>query len=182
MESGKVRDRIQDMAPIEFVFVPNDWRKELIEPVFGDLAKSISFSPPSSSGANLVIYDRGIPIPDEDAQHFKTILEQPPHTLSIEEIGDLGYQVLGTVGDGSAFHIYSAETRVVNDKPVLLVSGDWITSRKKFVGHYFPEWGTEGSSADYRTIREIYYEGAEPHFSKYLEEATQTMNTVIWTR
>lgn len=182
MELERVRDQIQDMAPVEFVFVPKDWKKELIEPVFGDLTRSVAFYPPESGGTSLVVYDRGIPVSDSAGANFRSVLEQPPHSLNHDEISDLGYQILGTVGDGSAFQISSAETKMVNDKPVLLVTGDWITSRKKFVGYYFPEWGTGGRSTDYRTVREIYFEGAEPHFTRHLREAARTMDTVIWKR
>ncbi len=182
MESERVRDRIEDMAPIEFVFVPKEWRKEHSEPAFGDLAKSISFYPPASNGACLVIYDRGMPVADSAGDTFKQLLEQPHHELSLDEIDELGYQILGTVGDGSAFQIHSADTIDVTGKPVLRVTGEWITSSKKFVGHYFPEWGREGGATDYRTIREVYYEGGEPQFTQYQGEATRSMNTVIWTR
>ncbi len=182
--SGKMTtNHIPDMAPIESVTVPKNWQREFDEGVFGDLAKSIRFTPPDGKDTSLSIYDRGFPIPSKDADNLKSLLGKPPHKLNAEEIADLGPGILGTAGDASAFNLISASTTMINGKSVLKVEGDWKMSGKKFVGYYVPE-GKQGSNmpSDNRSIKEMYFEGREPQFSQHLPQATKSIESVNWKK
>lgn len=167
---------IAGMEPIETLLVPNEWKKEVNESNFGEVAKSLSFFPPDGHGAALALYDRGYPIANSEAQQFQSLLGRPPHKLNPAEVATLNTQVLGNVGDRSAFHINIAETKIVNGKTVLAVEGEWKEGGKKFHGMYLPK---EGSA---REIQEVYFEGQEPHFSKHLPNAMDAMSSIEWKR
>lgn len=166
---------IGGMEPIDTLLVPKEWRKEVNESNFGEVAKSLSFFPPDGSGVALSLYDRGYPIASSDAQHFQSLLEKAPHKLNPAEVAKLNTQLLGNVGDLSAFQINAAETKIVNGKNVLAVEGEWKEGGKKFHGLYLPK---DGSA---REIQEVYFEGREPHFSKHLLSAQNAMSSIKWT-
>jgi hypothetical protein len=173
---GKVEGAIDGMEPIDALTIPRAWQKEVNEPSFGEVAKSLSFFPPDGEGTALALYDRGFPIASSEAQRFQSILDKEPHVLSPAEISTLNAQVLGTVGDRSAFQINKAETKVVNGKTVLAVDGEWKEGGKKFHGLFVPK----DESA--REIQEVYFEGQEPHYSKFLPDARQSMQSIKWNR
>jgi len=175
--SGHKRESsIPGMEPIDTLLVPREWRKEARDSNFGEVAKSLSFLPPDGQGAELALYDRGYPIASSEAQQFQTILDKAPHKLEPAEIATLNAQVLGNVGDSSAFQINAAETIRVNGKTVLSVDGEWREGGKKFHGLYVPK------DASSREIQEVYFEGQEPHFSKHLPDARQAMASIEWSK
>ncbi|MBX9668225.1 MAG: hypothetical protein K2X93_11425 [Candidatus Obscuribacterales bacterium] len=181
-DKGKMANsQIPDMAPIESVTVPKNWQKEFNEGVFGDLAKSVTFTPPDAKDTNLTVYDRGYPIPTKEADSLKALLGKPAHKLTADEMAELGPGILGTVGDASAFNMTGASTTTINGKSVLKVEGDWKTSGKKFVGYYIPEGSPGGKMpSDNRAIKEMYFEGREPQFSQHLPQATKAIEGVTW--
>lgn len=168
-------EKINDMEPISKIAVPADWNKDVSESGFGDVSKSVSFSPPDAVGSELSIYDRGYPIAKSEAEKFKAVLDKEPHVLDDNEIDGLSEQVLGTsVGDRSAFDLKHAETKVINGKKVLTVEGDWKEGGKKFYGMFVPK------DENFRDIQEVFYEGTEPNFSKFRPEADKAISSIHW--
>lgn len=173
--SGK--DKIEGMEPINKITVPDQWSKEVTEARFGEVAKSVSFSPPDGEGTELALYDRGFPIAQTEGDNFRAVLEKEPHVLDQKEISTLNEQVLGSsVGDRSAFDLKHAETKLINGKKVLTVEGDWKDGGKKFFGCYIPK------DDSFREIQEVYFEGAEPSFSKFRPEAEKAVSSITWKK
>jgi hypothetical protein len=173
--NGQKREgAIDGMEPIDALLVPNEWKKEVNEPKFGEVAKRLSFFPPDGHGTELSLYDRGYPIANSEAQQFQAILNKAPHKLDPAEIAMLDSQVLGNIGDRSAFQINFAETLTVKGKTVLAVDGEWKEGGKKFHGLFVPK------DTGAREIQEVYFEGQEPHFSKHLPDARQAMASIEW--
>lgn len=179
-----VVSKMKEMEPIDSITVPQSWRKALNHPDEGALATSITFTPSDGNGASLSIYDRGIEVGKAAADHFKTLLLQPSHILSNEEVSALGYDLLDTVGDASAFHIRKAETREIGGKRVLRIDGEWMSGKKQYVGYYFPTWAhqTGQKLTDFQSVKEVFFEGREPEFSKLLPEARTAMESIVWLR
>lgn len=173
-DQRRIEDRIDGMEPISAISIPNSWKREIVEPGFGEVAKSTSFLPPDGDGTALALYDRGYPIAASEALQFQSILDKAPHKLTAAEIEMLNEQVLGTVGDRSAFNITSAKTKMINGRNVLTIDGEWREGGKKFHGMYLPK------DESGRMIQEMYYEGQEPHFSRHYSDAVKAMEAVRW--
>ncbi|GEM_PF-1400819 len=167
-------DSINEMEPITKISVPKEWNKAVNEAGFGEMAKSVSFTPPEGDGAELALYDRGFPIAKSEGDKFRAVLEKEPHVLDAKEIDSLTEQVLGTIGDKSAFDIKNAETKIVNGKKVLAVEGDWKDGGKKFYGCYIPK------DENFRQIQEVYFEGTEPNFTQLKPQALKSISSIQW--
>jgi hypothetical protein len=168
------QESVSEMEPISKIDVPQDWTKEVNEEGFGRTAKSVSFTAPDSAGVELALYDRGFPIAKSESENFRAVLDKDLHTLDPAELGSLKEQVLGTIGDGSAFDIHHAETKMVNGKKVLAVEGDWKEGGKRFYGIFIPK------DESMRQIQEVYFEGMEPHFSQNRPQALKSMESIKW--
>lgn len=169
-------EKIDDMEPISKMQVPSEWNKEVSDSNFGDASKTVSFSPPDAD-TELSVYDRGYPIAKSEGEKFRAVLEKDPHVLDPHEISTLNEQVLGTtVGDRSAFDLKHAETKIINGKKVLTVEGDWKEGGKKFYGCFIPK------DENFRDIQEVFYEGTEPHFSKFRPEADKAISSIHWKK
>lgn len=163
-----------ELDPIDKMQVPNSWNKEITEAQFGHNAKGVSFFPPDGQGAELALYDRGFPIARSEAQKFRDVLSKQPHVLSVGEIDLLGEQVLGTVGDKSAFAINQAQTRELNGKRVLEVEGNWKEGGKKFFGYFIPK------DDSYREIQEVYFEADQRQFFQFRRDALNSIESINW--
>ncbi len=179
-----VLTKITEMEPIDSITVPHSWRKALNHPDEGALSTSITFTPANGNGASLSIFDRGIDVGKAAADQFKTLLLKPSHVLSNEEVSALGYDLLDTIGDASAFSIRQAETRLIGGKRLLRIDGEWKSGGKQFVGYYFPEWAHQAGQklTDFQSVKEVYFEGNDPEFSKLLPEANSAMESIVWKR
>ncbi len=174
---------ISEMKPIDYITVPQSWRKVLNHPAEGAYSTSITFIPSDSHSANLSIFDRGVGVGSVAAERFKTLLSLPSHILSEGEVNSLGCDLLDTIGDTSAFTIIKAETRPIGGKRLLRISGEWRSGGKQFVGYFFPNWAHKSGprSTDFHEVKEVFYEGNEPEFSIFLSDAQSAMASIVWT-
>ncbi len=177
-----VINKITEMEPIDSITVPHSWRKALNHPDDGAVSTSITFTPSDSKGTSLSIFDRGIEVGKSAGENFKTLLLKPSHVLTNDEVSALGYELLDTVGDTSAFSIKHAETRLIGGKQLLRITGEWKSGGKQFVGYYFPNWARKSGpvSTDFQEVKEMYFEGNDPEFSRLLPEANLAMESIVW--
>lgn len=174
--SPKANDKISDMEPIDSIKVPKTWSKEVDDAAFENMSKAVTFRPPDAPGAVLSVYDRGMPIASSQAAQFKSVLEKDPHSLTPGELKNLGKQVLGNLGDQSAFDVKSAETKMINGKKVLAVEGNFKEGGKHFYGCFIPRDET------CKQIQEVYFEGANNTFHEHRDQAMDCIHSIKWKR
>jgi hypothetical protein len=131
------------------------------------------FSPPADPGAVLSIYFRGSLVSPASADCFAVLLAGLPHELAVREI-DACAQVLSRMADQDAFEMRSLATADIGGRRVLVVDGEWKTTRKQFHGLMI---ATDGAG---REIQEIFFEAPPDSFTKHINEVVEAIRAVEW--
>ncbi|SRR5579883_2772545 len=167
-------DHLEGMEPLDSISIPSEWTREKEGPSGGDRSCSINYRPASAPQVVLSVYYRGYEISEDEARPLASLLEEAAQELSPDRFYSLGHAVLANLADRSAFVLDSAETVRLNGKLVLAVEGSWKNGGKRFIGYIL---GADQSCTD---LKEIFFEGQEPQFSRWQDQALRLMGSVTW--
>lgn len=169
---------VSNLGAIARLQIPNAW-KEVTEPNsepggFNRLNYSRDFSPGDPS-ATLSVYFRGTLVSDGSASRFQALLHEPCHELTPEEISSLS-QVLSKLADEDAFQIRSCGTAKISDRRVLLIEGEWKTTRIQFHGLMVD------ADPSAREVQEVFLEAPPESFQRHIKEVLDSINSIEWTK
>lgn len=166
---------LSGMEPVKSLVVPLGWSCEFDEPNFNSPARSISYFPAIAPDAVLMFFNRGYPVGRQEADKFRELIAHDQIELNVDSVRQAIPLVLGNLSDGSAFEITSVGINEINGRRTLMVEGTWLSSAKRFHGYLLPADTTSGA------IQEIFFEGVEPDYSKFLPIAQRAINSIKWS-
>lgn len=163
---------IENLGAVEKMKLPAGWSKGEQRSGIGGLGHSQQFLLSDSKDTELTVFERGRRY-ESNASAFKSILAQPPHTLSAAEKEALG-PILGNYGDPRAFAMASCKTEDLNGKKVLLIEGSW-----QELGHrsYSLINNPDGEG---QTVQEIFFKAPAKKYELYLPLAKQSIKSIQW--
>lgn len=175
MKSDPYRLVVEDLGRIGKLHIPENWQEISSKPTpeWAQISYSRDFSPPNAPEATLSIYFRGFLISESSAQRFLELLQEAPHKLSNQEINSIN-QVLSRIADEEAFALRDIATINLGGRRLLIIDGEWKTSQTQFHGLMVTADETG------REIQEIFFEAPASSFMKYLNEVTDSIETIEW--
>ncbi len=160
---------------IKMVF-PEGWVEGPREKNPGIGARSFrEVHPEASPKTMLCFFYRGLPISDNGAANFRSVLEKPPHELTADEIKSLKEVLkMKTPIESAQFQIASARTEVLNGKKVLIVEGSYPEAGEQIYEIYID---ADGSG---EVIQEIYFQAPQADYEQYLPAAQEAIRSIVW--
>lgn len=165
---------IENHGQIRSMSFPDGWQTKEVESFEATPTKSwMEVFAKADPRASICFYYRGAPESYSVGMSFKSILEQPPHTLLPRELKVLS-TVLRGKDDPKAFSIITARTADYNDKRVLIIEGRVISSQEDI---YALIVDADGSG---RVIQEVYYQAPKEVYLKFLRDARSALKSIKW--
>lgn len=182
---------LSGLTSIKKIMLPQSWsaRSERITQIM-----SIKSAYPSThKDAEISFFKRRSALPPEDLEHFKDVLNQPPHRIADgeKELESIS-AVMGNAGDnqwtnrqtgyaGPCFRLINAETIAINGRRVLLVKGTFIKpENKQPINEYC---GIYVNSVD-DEVEELFLQVASHlgylEFERYLKLFLDALKTIEW--
>ncbi|MBX9687444.1 MAG: hypothetical protein K2X27_12125 [Candidatus Obscuribacterales bacterium] len=165
---------VLDIGAIESLRIPDGWiEKSPMPSEWATECLSRDFSPVDDENSTLSSFFRGSLISEASAFRFKRLLEEPAHELAEDEIFSI-QQVLSKMAEKDAFEMRSLHTSEIAGKRVLIIDGEWKSTKMQFHGILF------NADESGRAIQEIFFEAPLTPFLKYLADVVACIGSIKW--
>lgn len=167
-----MRGGLTDCGQIRSFPLPEGWTELTVDRPPFSLATARIFSPPKGESARLTFYYRGGPVSESQAANFTSLLSQPPHRLSDEELWSV-QQVLRDAALPGVFKPARAATEDLQGKRVLVLRGYWPQSGLESFTVYIDAGG--GAQ-----VQEICFAAPRADFAKHWPAVKQALRHTRW--
>lgn len=166
--------RTLNQGNVDQMLIPNGWVEEKMPAGMGGIGTRNlrEFHPPEDPTAKLAIFYRGLPVDDASAANLQSVLKQPEHTLSTQEIQGLK-NVLRERSDPEVVSLNSAKTETINGQRVLVIEGQY-----KQTGSNIKEIFVSNDKSG--AVQEIYFQAPANSYGKYSPMADQALKSIRW--
>ncbi len=166
---------IVNHGQIEKMVVPEGWVEGPRPEYQGIGTRSLrEFHPADAPDTQLCLFYRGLPVSDDTGEAFRSILNEPDHELSQEEVEWLK-EILRERADPNVFELVSPpRTTFIGGKRVLTLEG-FYRGTNKYLQEIFVN--ADGSG---RVVQEIYFIAPQDDYSVHAAAAQQAFNSIAW--
>jgi len=166
---------IVNHGQIERIAIPERWVEGPPTEFQGIGTRSLrEFHPPESPNAQLCLFYRGLPVSDEAGELFRSVLSEPDHQLSAEEV-DAIREILRERGDPKVFDLVSPpRTLTIGGKRVLMLEGVYKATNKYLQEIFI---NADGSG---RVVQEIYFIAPQDDYCVHAVAAQGACNSIQW--
>jgi len=166
---------ITNHGQIEKITIPAGWVEGPPTEFQGIGTRSLrEFHPPDAPNAQLCLFYRGLPVSADAGDAFRSILAEPDHQLTPEEIESLR-EILRERADSKVFDLVNPpRTALVGDKRVLMLEGVY-KGTNKYLQEIF--LNADGSG---RVVQEIYFIAPQDDYCLHAVAAQEACNSIQW--
>ena len=166
---------IKNLGQINDITLPEGWVGG--EPYrFTSSVGSRSFRaihPADQPGICLGFYYRGLPVSNESANNFNSLLAKSSHVLTAAEVLSVS-EILRDKSSRQDFTIMVARTEDINGKRVLVVEGRYKEINEDAFAIFID------ASGDGKAVQEVYYQAPKATYLIYLKAARDAIRLIKW--
>ncbi len=170
----------ENLGVVKSFELPDNWEKEIVEepddpdePPPGGRTTNI-FHPAGDRQVLFCHHHRSQQLSRLAAEKFQAILYAPFHDLTEKEIEDLS-EVIEGLANKDVFSISQAGTGYLNDRRIIRIKGDWLTTQQSTMSCF------ADSSGNGRLVQNLYFSAPLGQLEQVTNLAESIFLSIRWS-